>query len=187
MRLATIIHERNIDVRVERICAAVCAQYVMPAAHRVTFEKDAIPIFAQMPSSQMYSGLAAKVGSANLTEDDRQELANELSVLKRLLVEQDQFYRRIGVDPSRMYRTMDIWTEVNLHLRRSNSAQKRVAIVPDSSFLQRCLRLPNVEWRSLTRDDSKLLANMGKTPLAVTINGEVYFDGLKIPMSRIEC
>ena len=187
MRLGRMIHERGLQVNVERVCATVCALYLLPASPRVTFENDAVILFAQMPSPQLHAIELARASQPGTSPEDRERIAREQATLTRVLVAQDAFYRAIGIDPSRMYRTMDVWLDVNRTARAAGRSSQMIGLVPDLPFLQRCLGLNNIGWRRLSMDDSVRLAHIGRTPLAVMVDGDVYYEGTKVSSQRIAC
>jgi hypothetical protein len=187
MRLGRMIYERDLQVNVERVCATVCALYLLPASPRVTFEKDAVIVFAQMPSPQLHAIELARASQPGTSPEDRDRFGREQATLRRVLVAQDAFYRAIGVDPSRMYRTMDVWMDVNRAAPAAGRPGQMIGLVPDLHFLQRCLGLNNIGWRPLSVEDSVRLAHIGRTPLAVMVDGDAYYEGTKVSSQRIAC
>lgn len=187
LKLARAIHARRADITVRRVCAVFCAVYLLPAAHRVTFEKGAVLFFVEMPSPRIYSNEAYTASMQELTPQQRDIFTQRQANFKKLLLEQDQFYRSMGFEPGRLYRTVDIWAQVNKALGRGTKDAQKVGIVPDQRFLEQCLKWKTIEWRSLSPQDSVALAHLGKTPLAAIVDGEVYYEGAKVPMERIEC
>lgn len=187
IRLGRMIRERGLQVNVERVCATVCAVYLLPASPKVTFENDAVILFAQMPSPQLYAIEQARASRPGTGPEDRDRIGLEQATLRRVLVAQDAYFRAIGVDPSRMYRTMDVWMDVNRAVRAAGRGGQVIGLVPDLHFLQRCLGLDNIAWRRLSVADSVRLAHIGRTPLAVMVDGDVYYEGTKVSSQRIAC
>lgn len=187
MRLGRVIHQRGVQVNVERVCATVCALYLLPASPRVSFENGAVILFAQMPSPQLYAIGQARAAQPGTSAEDRARIDGEQATLRRVLVAQDGFYRAIGVDPSRMYRTMDAWMDLNRAARAAGRGGQPIGLMPDLDFLQRCLGLNNIGWRRLSIEDSVRLAHIGRSPLAVMVDGETYYEGTKLSSQRIRC
>lgn len=187
IRLARLVRERHLEVKVRRVCGSVCALFVIPAASRVTFEGDAVPLFGQMVSPQWFTLLGQQESQPGLSEEERARSSQLRAVMRRLLVDQDRFFRAIGADPTRIYRLMNIWMETNRILRASERTTENVGIVPDLRFFEQCLGLTNMDWRALTVADSARLAHIGRTPLAFVVGGKLYYEGVEVPMDGLEC
>lgn len=187
MRVGRLIFERRVKIKVERVCAAVCALYILPAASSVTFATDAVPVFSQMPSPQLYALTEARASQPGLSPADKDRNTSQLTTLKKVMLAQDTYYRAIGIDPSRMYRTMDIWMDVNRVARAAGRSSQAIGLLPDLTFFKQCLGFRNVVWRSLSIDDSIRLAHIGRTPLAVIVGPDVYYEGAKISSQPVAC
>jgi hypothetical protein len=188
MDVGRAMRKRGIKLEVERVCASLCAYYLIPAARQTTVPKGALVLFAEVPSPKMKSLVAARVGSStNLSERDRKQAEVAARTLDDVILKQSQYFSDIGIDGSRMYSVMDVWLRVIEGVRSKEGSLARVAFVPDSAYFAKCLGLSNVTMPDFGVEDSAKLAHAGKTPIAFLISGAFYYEGQRLKGDATLC
>lgn len=187
--IANLVHDRGLDLVVERICGSACAAYLLPAAKRARFEPGAMINLHHMPSPLMREiGLAAlsrsEAGASDATLPTRYSQG-----MNRLIDHQRSFYQAIGVAAAPMESIMDVWVE--LHQRLTDLKKPvnadRISFVPDDTFVQNCLGLRNVLWRDFEVADTVVMARRGDQPQAFLIRGFLYFEGERLSDRDFSC
>jgi hypothetical protein len=92
LRIAAIIQSREIDVVVKDFCLGACAQYIFVAGHQRRLEDQALVGF-------MYSIKSA--ANVLAVASETLEVRNSIEALMgRLAYEEEELYRKRGVDPA---------------------------------------------------------------------------------------
>jgi hypothetical protein len=117
----------------------------------------------------------------------REKAEAEDKVMKKVLLEQDTYFRSLGLDPSQVYSSMNVWLHAMHQIRLRSPGTKTVGFVPDSNFLSRCMGFSQVQWPSPTIEDSRKLAHQGATPLAAMVDGKIYYEGNLISPKSFSC
>jgi hypothetical protein len=157
---------------------------VLPAASKVRFEPGALLVLAQVPSPQ----LRAAMIEPRLRDPVQKEKAEaEDKIMKKVLLEQDTYFRSLGLDPSQVYSSMDAWIHAMHQIRLRSPGTGTIGLVPDSNFLNHCMGFSQVQWPSPTVEDSRKLAHRGATPLAAMVDGKIYYEGTPISSKSFSC
>lgn len=187
MRLGRAIHRLKMEVRVGGNCAALCAFYIAPAAARMTFEQDAVLAFTAAPSPRYRAAaLAISRRGAAGSVDALAAVERGDAALRRTMIAQDAYFREIGVEPQRMYLTVDVWFDALQAVDGPRAAAGRVAYIPSRQFLERCLELHNIALPKFGIEDSKRLAQKA-VPIVVQVGTQLYFDGSPVPGGNPPC
>jgi len=187
MRLGSLLRERRLRVRVQRVCAGVCAYYVAVAARHLVVPDGAFFLLTQMPSPQLSATILARSRDNALPENERQRMTQMSSTVIQLLASQDSYYRALGADPARIYVAMDVLEHISRQLRAAGKPTNPLGFVPDAAFLRQCFGIAQVDMPTFTADDSRRLAHAGRVPLAFLISDVPYYEGERLSPLSFSC
>jgi len=163
LALGRLIHQHKLTVEIQRLCAALCAIVVAPAAAHLVVPKGSGLVF--VPLHSMMQKMAANMGPQGM------------EILKALDAKIATYFRELNLDPQIPYGIGEATLVVKTALAAGGGTQEPL-IVADSAFLHKCLRIPSVDVPDYTIAETKEhVGQNGKGPTAFLIKGKIYFDG----------
>ena len=187
IQLGRIVHARKMTVRVKSLCAALCAALLAPAAERLVVPKGSFLIFTPLISSATpdhwkRTGAQPQDGTA----PSAATLTAVAKVIRHVVERQNAYFKELNVDPDRVYAATDTISVMKAALAAAGKSDKPL-MMPDAAYLHKCLGIASVDMPDFTVSDSKMLAHIGKTPIAFLIDGELYYEGVKVATFQPPC
>lgn len=187
MQLGRIVHARKLTVRIQRVCATVCAELLVPGAAHLVVPRGAVLVFTQMvspgalpPNQKQDESQSGGVATPAIASSPMAKIMNDA------IARQNAYFNDMKVNPDRVYAAANSIYVMKAALAAAGRADSP-SLVPDASYLHDCLSIASVEMPDFTVSDSAKLAHMGKSPIAFLIDGNIYYEGTKIATFRPSC
>jgi len=173
IQLGTIVNGRKMAVRVNGLCASICAAFLAPAARHLVVPKGSFLVFSPISSPDDYSR------EVNVS-------AIKAEAIRWSLERQNAYFRKLNLDPNRIYAVGQAISDMQSALTVAGKTDQP-SIVLDAAYLRDCLGVSSVEIPEFNTSESKAFAHVLKRPIAFLINGEIFYEGTEVIPFRPQC
>lgn len=184
IRLGRFIHDHNIPIHINNICASTCAYFILPAAPDVSFSEHAIIGLHHAPTEKYLKRLEMVLTSEKFknnsatTDKQGEKLARLIERARKELRTSNDFYSELGLPEDALLSVTNLDIVAKRFLAKHNVPAKirnKVLIVPDQTFLKHCLGFNIPAWKGVSEQHVKMLSNKNKYPILALSEGNFIY------------
>lgn len=174
--IAGLVHRRGLTVRVDEVCAALCADYVIPAAPHVIAPSGALIVLT--PGGSAQSLMISAVGHALD--------AASIKSVQDIVARESRFFASVGTPANPIETTETLIVQMQDALK-TQGLPSIAAIVPDRDYISTCLGVRGMEVPDYGPEDSARFQNTLGKPIAFLIGRAAWLGDRKIAPLNYAC